>query len=35
MCTPSGTTRRWERIEYDRLIDTGVFRPGEGLERSA
>jgi Uma2 family endonuclease len=25
-------TRRWTRVEYDRLIDLGVFRPGEHLE---
>jgi Uma2 family endonuclease len=25
-------TRRWSRIEYDRLIDEGVFQPGECLE---
>jgi Uma2 family endonuclease len=24
--------RRWTRIEYDRLIDQGVFQPGERLE---
>ena len=25
-------TRRWTRLEYDRLIDHGVFQPGERLE---
>ena len=25
-------TRRWTRVEYDRLIDVGIFRPGEHLE---
>jgi Uma2 family endonuclease len=25
-------TRRWSRLEYDRLIDEGVFQPGERLE---
>jgi Uma2 family endonuclease len=24
--------RRWTRVEYDRLIDQGVFQPGEHLE---
>lgn len=24
--------RRWTRVEYDRLIDQGVFQPGEPLE---
>src|SRR5436190_1681743 len=24
--------RRWTRVEYDRLIDQGVFQPGERLE---
>jgi Uma2 family endonuclease len=24
--------RRWTRAEYDRLIDLGVFEPGERLE---
>ena len=24
--------RRWTRVEYDRLIDLGVFQPGEHLE---
>ena len=25
-------TRRWTRVEYDRLIEKGVFQPGERLE---
>jgi len=25
-------TRRWSRVEYDRLIEEGVFQPGERLE---
>jgi Uma2 family endonuclease len=25
-------TRRWKRIEYDRLIDVGFFRPGDPVE---
>ena len=25
-------TRRWSRVEYDRLIEKGVFEPGERLE---
>jgi Uma2 family endonuclease len=25
-------TRRWTRLEYERLIGAGVFRPGERLE---
>lgn len=25
-------TRRWTRIEYERLIETGFFQPGERLE---
>jgi len=32
MATSPGRTRRWTRIEYDRLIDLGIFRPGEHLE---
>src|SRR5436309_15293890 len=24
--------RRWKRVEYDRLIETGFFRPGDALE---
>jgi Uma2 family endonuclease len=29
---PETAIRRWTREEYDRLIDLGVFRPGERLE---
>jgi Uma2 family endonuclease len=25
-------TRRWTRLEYERLIEAGMFRPGERLE---
>ena len=25
-------TRRWSRVEYERLVDIGVFKPGERLE---
>ena len=32
MSTTSLRTRRWTRTEYDRLIDLGIFRPGEHLE---
>jgi Uma2 family endonuclease len=26
------SVRRWRRVEYERLIDLGVFQPGEHLE---
>ena len=29
---PATRTRRWSRVEYERLIDLGVFKPGERLE---
>ena len=29
---PPPRTRRWTRVEYERLIDLGVFRPDERLE---
>jgi Uma2 family endonuclease len=32
MTTYPTRTRRWTRTEYDRLIEVGVFRPGEPLE---
>ena len=32
MSTASARPRRWKRIEYERLIDRGVFQPGERLE---
>ena len=25
-------THRWKRVEYDRLIDTGFFQPGDPIE---
>jgi Uma2 family endonuclease len=30
--TASTRTRRWKRIEYEQLIDRGIFQPGERLE---
>jgi len=27
-----GRTRRWTRLQYERLVDTGFFRPGEPIE---
>lgn len=32
MQTAYPRTRRWTRVEYDRLIDKGMFQPGERLE---
>ena len=32
MHTTDPRTHRWTRVEYDRLIDKGVFQPGERLE---
>jgi Uma2 family endonuclease len=32
MARPDVRTRRWTRIEYDRLIDAGFFRPGDPVE---
>lgn len=32
MTTYPVRTRRWTRSEYERLIDVGVFRPGEAVE---
>jgi len=29
---PSTRTRRWTRVEYERLVELGVFQPGERLE---
>ncbi|MBI3637501.1 MAG: Uma2 family endonuclease [Candidatus Rokubacteria bacterium] len=29
---PNPETRRWRRVEYERLIELGVFQPGERLE---
>jgi hypothetical protein len=25
-------TRRWSRVEYEQMIETGLFRPDERLE---
>ena len=27
-------TRRWRRVEYERLIETGFFQPGDLLARA-
>ena len=32
MAIPERRTRRWSRIEYDRLIDLGVFQPDDPIE---
>ncbi|OGK80285.1 MAG: hypothetical protein A2X52_06050 [Candidatus Rokubacteria bacterium GWC2_70_16] len=32
MTTYEIRTRRWTRAEYDRLVDLGVFQPGEPIE---
>jgi Uma2 family endonuclease len=32
MDTSSVRTRRWSRVEYESLIDKGVFQPGERIE---
>jgi Uma2 family endonuclease len=32
MSTASARTRRWKRVEYEQLIDSGIFQPGERLE---
>ena len=32
MTTYEARTRRWTRIEYEKLIDLGIFRPGEAVE---
>jgi hypothetical protein len=29
---PPARPRRWTRVEYERLIELGVFQPGERLE---
>ncbi|MGH7324514.1 MAG: Uma2 family endonuclease, partial [Candidatus Rokuibacteriota bacterium] len=29
---PPLRTRRWTRLEYERLVELGVFQPGERLE---
>jgi Uma2 family endonuclease len=32
MALPSVRTKHWTRVEYERLVDLGAFRPGERLE---
>ncbi len=32
MVTDEMRTRRWTRIEYEELIELGVFQPGEPIE---
>ena len=32
MSTASARPRRWKRIEYEHLIERGIFQPGEPLE---
>ena len=32
MAVSSARTKHWTRVEYERLIDLGAFRPGERLE---
>jgi len=32
VATSSVRTKHWTRVEYERLIDLGAFRPGEPLE---
>ena len=32
MATYETRTRRWTRIEYEKLIDLGIFQPGEPIE---
>jgi hypothetical protein len=32
MTTYEVRTRRWTRIEYEKPIDLGIFRPGEAVE---
>ncbi len=32
MSDPSVSIRRWTRVEYDRLIEAGFFRPGDRTE---
>lgn len=31
MSAPSIRTRRWSRVEYEQLVEKGVFQPGERL----
>jgi Uma2 family endonuclease len=32
MSAPSIRTRRWNRVEYEQLVEKGFFQPGERLE---
>jgi Uma2 family endonuclease len=32
MTTSSVRTKHWSRVEYERLVDLGAFRPGERIE---
>lgn len=32
MAHGSVKTRRWQRVEYERLIEAGFFRPGDPIE---
>jgi Uma2 family endonuclease len=32
MAGPATRTRRWRRAEYERLVELGVFQPGERVE---
>jgi len=32
MAIPQRKTRRWSRLEYERLIDLGVFQSGDPIE---
>ena len=32
MAPYTARTRRWTRIEYEKLIDLGIFQPGEAIE---
>ena len=32
MAIPAVRTKHWTRLEYERLVDLGAFRPGERLE---
>jgi hypothetical protein len=29
---PSTSIRRWKRVEYEHLVELGVFKPGERVE---
>src|SRR2546428_5094018 len=32
MSRPELQVRRWKRVEYERLVDKGVFEPGDRVE---